>query len=584
MTVEVDLVTDRPRRSPLRTPGADLSGTVAELVAKVLVRHGVEVIFGQSLPSALHLAAEHMGIRQIAYRTENAGGYMADGYARMKGVPAVVTAQNGPAATLLVPPLAEAMKSSVPLVALVQDIAQTFTEKNAFQELDHLRLFDGCSKWTRVVNHVDRVDDYLELAFTIACSGRPGPTALLFPADLLNAVAPPSSRDGTITTFPADRPRADRAEIEAAAQILAQAQRPVVIAGGGVHLSRAHDSLALLQEQYHLPVATTLMGKGAVAESHPLSVGVVGYFMGPRGATHGQRELITDADVVLLVGTRTNQNGTDSYQLYPKNAIYLHVDIDGAEVGRNYDARRLVGDARATLDELIGALSETDLRQLQGRRSRLEAQIREGKALFMDMSAEVRLSDASPLRPERIMSEINQILTDDTVVVSDASYSSIWVGNYITARRAGQRFLSPRGLAGLGWGFPMAIGANLARPDAPIICIVGDGGFGHVWSEMETARRVGAPVALVVLNNSILGYQKHAENVKFGEHTTAVDLLPVDHAALARAVGCEGIRVDQPSALKEALIHASQSARLTVIDAVCDPDAYPPITSFGGID
>ena len=511
-------------RGPLVAAGADLDGTVAALVARTLARHGVEVIFGQSLPSAVHLAAEQLGIRQIMYRTENAGGYMADAYARMKGEAAVVTAQNGPAATLLVAPLAEAMKASVPVVALVQDVAQTHTDKNAFQEFDHLRLFDSCSKWARVVNHVDRVEDYVDLAFTMACSGRPGPVVLLLPADLLISPAPPLSRTGAIRAFPVDRPRADRGEIEAAARELIQAERPIVIAGGGVHLSGAHESLAALQDRCHLPVATTLMGKGAVGESHPLSVGVVGYFMGPLGATHHLRDLIADADVVLLVGTRTNQNGTDSYQLYPPGAAYLHIDIDGAEVGRNYGARRLVGDARATLDELVACLSQADLRRLQRRRAELEARIQEGKARFLDVSSGLRHSDAIPIRPERVMSELDARITDDTVVVADASYSSIWVGNYLTARRPGQRFLTPRGLAGLGWGFPMAIGAHLAGPEVRTLCVVGDGGFGHVWSELETARRLGTDVTLVVLNNSVLGYQKHAENIKFGAHTSAVDL------------------------------------------------------------
>jgi acetolactate synthase-1/2/3 large subunit len=305
----------------------------------------------------LCLAAEEAGIRQIAYRTENAGGYMADAHARMSGKPSIVTAQNGPAATLLVPPLAEALKASVPLIALVQDVSRTQTDKNAFQDFDHLGLFTPVTKWVRRVTEASRAEDYIDQAFAVACSGRPGPVALMLPADLLLEPAVPSRRTVSLGRFPLDPTVAEPAAIEAAAVVLAKAKKPVVIAGGGVHLSGASAALQALQEQARLPVATTVMGKGAVNETHPLSIGVATYFMGPNGATRYVRPLVASADVVLLVGTRTNQNGTDSWQLYPKDATYIHIDVDGLEIGRNYEAMRLAGDARLTLEALTKALA-----------------------------------------------------------------------------------------------------------------------------------------------------------------------------------------------------------------------------------
>jgi acetolactate synthase-1/2/3 large subunit len=266
--------------------------------------------------------------------------------------------------------------------------------------------------------------------------------------------------------------------------------------------------------------------------------------------------------------------------LYPADATYLHIDIDGAEIGRNYEAVRLAGDARETLTALTETLEKRDLSRRELARAEVERLIREGKARFEKESASVRTGDGVPIRPERLMAELERVLTKDAIVVADASYSSIWVVNYLTARQAGQRFLTPRGLAGLGWGFPMAMGAKLARPDAPVYCVVGDGGFGHVWSELETARRMDIKVTLIVLNNGILGYQKHAENVKFGAHTSAVDFYPVDHAAIARAAGCDGIRVESPSDIEAALAAAASSRVTTLIDLICDENAYPPITSF----
>ena len=420
---------------PLSTPGFKFSDTAAHSIARSLIRHGVSHVFGQSLPSMLHLACEQLGIKQVAYRTENAGGYMADGYARISNKVSVVTAQNGPAATLLVPPLAEALKASIPMVALVQDVARDQTDKNAFQEYDHLTLFAGCTKWARVVTQASRIDDYIDMAFTVACSGRPGPVALMLPSDMLTEKGPLSVRKASLGRFPLDRMVAASDRIAAAADLLAKAARPLVIAGGGVHLSIAHDALAAMQEAAHIPVATTVMGKGSVADTHPLSVGVVGYFMGMNSATRYMRELVTKADVILLVGNRTNQNGTDSYRLYPPGATYIHIDVDGAEIGRNYEAVRLAGDARETLLALTDALKRRDLSVRKAARSLVEQEIRVAKAKYEAESAPIRKSESSPIRPERIMAELEKVLGEDDIVVADASYSSIWVVNYLTARK-----------------------------------------------------------------------------------------------------------------------------------------------------
>jgi len=369
-------------------------------------------------------------------------------------------------------------------------------------------------------------------------------------------------------------------KINEVAQILARADRPIVIAGGGVHLSHAAHALTTLMELAHLPVATTVMGKGAVDERHPLAVGVVGYFMGPNSASRYQRKLVSEADVVLLIGNRTNQNGTDSWQLYPKNAHFIHIDIDGTEIGRNYESTRLVGDARLTLEALAQALAQCDLSKRQAQRALLESSIQAARDSYMKESAPVRLSEQQPVRPERIMHELQQRLTPDAIVVADASYSSIWIANCLTSLKSGMRFITPRGLAGLGWGFPMALGAKVAKPDAEVFCLVGDGGFGHVWSELETARRMGIKVTLILLNNGILGYQKHAENVKFGAHTSAVDFYPVDHAAIARSCGCAGVRVSDPAELGLALDAARLGDVTTLIEVITDQNAFPPITFY----
>ena len=362
--------------------------------------------------------------------------------------------------------------------------------------------------------------------------------------------------------------------------MLAQADRPVIIAGGGVHLSAGCDELARLQEAASLPVATTVMGKGAVDERHPLSIGVVGYFMGTGGATKFQRELISEADLVLLVGNRANQNGTDSWTLYPSGAEYIHIDIDPMEIGRNYEALSLPGDSKLILGELAFRMEKQDLAKRRDLRPQLEGRIAEGRSLHQDEARKFALSDNKPIRPERVLNELNQTLAPETIVVGDASYSSIWVANYLTSLRPGMRFLTPRGLAGIGWGLPMALGAKLAAPERPVVCLAGDGGFGHCWSEMESAKRMGLKIVVLILNNQILGYQKHAEDAKFGDHTEAVYFETVDHAAVARACGCQGIRIEDPAELGPALKQALAAERPILLDIITDPGAYPPITFF----
>ena len=566
--------------TPLTITGLKTPNTVAHAVIRALKRHGVVCTFGQSLPTMIQLSAEHGGIKQIAYRTENAGGYMADAYARVSGKPGIVTAQNGPAAALLVAPLGEALKASIPMIALVQDVSRLHHDKNAFQDLDHIGMFSSVAKWVRRVGDASRVDDYVDQAFAMACSGRPGPVVLLLPSDLLLEPAVETGRRASLGHFPLDPVVAATESVHRAADLLSKAKRPLVIAGGGVHLSHAHLALTRLMDEAHLPVATTVMGKGCVDERHPLAVGVVGYFMGPNGATRYQRDLVGQADVVLLVGNRTNQNGTDSWQLYPKDATFIHLDIDGTEVGRNYEALRLVGDARLTLDALADALGQCDLQQRAAARAAVEGSIAKARENYLKESESVRVSAQSPIRPERVMHELQKRLTAQSIVVADASYSSIWIANCLTSLASGMRFITPRGLAGLGWGFPMALGAKVARPDSDVFCLLGDGGFGHVWSELETARRMGIKVTLLLLNNGILGYQKHAENVKFGEHTSAVDFYPVDHAAIARSCGCMGVRVSDPSQLAKALEDAAKSEITTLIEIMTDENAFPPITFY----
>nr|WP_269473271.1 acetolactate synthase catalytic subunit [Kineobactrum salinum] len=559
-----------------------MSQTVAEAIASALLRHGVGFIFAQSNPTALMLAAEAAGIRQLLYRTENAAGAMADAYSRVSNRIGVVAAQNGPAAALMVAPMAEALKASIPMLVLVQEVPASQRDRNAFQEFDHFALFAGVSKWTRRLDDPDRAAEYVDHALMAANSGRPGPVVLLLAKDMLLQPSSPlgAERRQALGGFPLDRSRPQSESVEEAASLIAGAESPVVIAGGGVHVSRAVGELARLMEVGQLPMATTNMGKGAVDETGPLSLGVAANLTGENGPAGPYRDLIAKADVVLFIGTRTNENGTDAWTLTSPDATYIHIDVDPLEVGRNYEALRVVGDARSAIADLTAALERNDLGKRRQCAPQLKARISSGREVRSQAIASMCRSDATPIMPQRMMADLDRLLRPEDIVVADASYSSAWVLSYLTARRTGQRFLTPRGLAGLGWGLPFAIGAKLARPDARVVSLVGDGGFAHVWAELEMAVRENIPVLVIVLNNSQLAMQKHGEALGFGRTTTGIDFGPVDHAAVARSAGAEGVRIENPAQLAPALEQALASGKVCVLDVISSAEAFAPLRIF----
>jgi acetolactate synthase I/II/III large subunit len=282
---------------------------------------------------------------------------------------------------------------------------------------------------------------------------------------------------------------------------------------------------------------------------------------------------------VLLVGNRTNQNGTDSWTLLPRAATFIHIDIDPLEIGRNYESLRLTGDAKLTLQALMSELEKKDLSARRAARTAVETTIAAAKRSHHEEIESVTRSTAMPIRPERFMAELEAKLSHDHILVADASFSSIWVANYLSAR-FDRRFITPRGQAGLGWGFPLALGAKLGQSQRKVFCVVGDGGFAHVWSELETARRHGISVAIAVMNNGVLGYQRHAEDSLLGRHTAVCDFTPVDHAAIARACGLKGIRVERPDDIAPAIDEAMASEACVLIDVIIDPNAMPPVEVF----
>lgn len=410
---------------------------------------------------------------------------------------------------------------------------------------------------------------------------------MLLPGDFLSDPTEheyQEQRNISYGTYPLDRVAADPAQVKKAAELLAGAERPFIYAGGGVISSQACEELRAIQEECSIPVATSTMGKSSVDELHPLSMGPIGYYMGNRGVSKFLKPMVQSADVILLVGNRTNQNGTDAWTLLPRDATYIHIDIDPMEVGRNYESVRVVGDAKLTLAQLKDALAAQDLTTRKNARAKVEQEIAQAKADHVAEAKKVQESDSVPLRIERILVEVEKQLSQDHIIVADASLSSVWLANYIKAIEK-RKFIFPRGIAGLGWGMPMAMGAKVANPNRPVFCLAGDGGFGHVWSELETCKREKINVVTLVINNEILGYQKHAErSLLKGAYTTACDLTDTNLAMVAEAVGIKGIRLEKPEDITSVIKEAFAYDGPVVIDAMIDPDCIPPLPLMDWLD
>lgn len=348
-----------------------------------------------------------------------------------------------------------------------------------------------------------------------------------------------------------------------------------------MHLSSACAALAGLQEHFSLPVATTVMGKGGVDERHPLSLGVLANATAPvlPDAISGpslRRQILS-----CWWGTRTDQNATDSWTLYPSDAVFAHIDMDSGEVGRNYEAIRLVGDARLTLEALADVMKTMDGGKRRTARAALEARIAAGRAAHDAEMASFLSNAGEPLHPAQVMAALQAVLTPESIVVAGRQLL-VHLGDEqprVAAQRDAVHHAARHGRARLGPA--MALGAAVAEPEAPIYCITGDGGFAHVWSEMEVAARSNLKVTTIVLNNGILGYVKCSEKLRYGKNSTSVDIFPIDHVALAQACGLQGIRVEHAEELLPALEQARLSETSTLIEVMCSGDC-PPITDFVG--
>ncbi len=562
-----------------------MAATVGHLLVELLEEYGVGYVFGvpggQTLPlyrAILEGSARSGAVRHILMRDERSAAYAADGYARLTGLTGVCDATVGPGVTNLVSGVAEAFSSSIPMVAIGSDIPRTWNHLRrrgaASQGIEQSPMFSTITKWLGRVETAASALDTIDAAFRIANVGRPGPVFLEIPDDVF---ASPATRDGAVERArphrsPWYRPGADPAVAGEAARILAAARFPMIVAGGGVIASGAGEVVQQLSRVLSAPVATTMSGKGTIPESDPLAIGVAGSMGRPYA-----NELVRRADAVLQVGTKAGQVGTLGWETPSPGAIAIHLDVDPEELGRNRRAIGLWADARLGVEAIIDALDGVAPASQWDR-----AELESARATWLASTREAPRANA-PLRPQDLVAILSETLQPDDILVCDASLASGWGGVHFEVKSTGRLFLAPRGLAGLGWAAPAAIGAAVGAPGRRVAVLAGDGAWAYSMGEVETMTRLGLPILNVVLNNRTLAWAKHAERARFnGAGYLSVDFADVNYAAGAAGLGARASRISRLSEFRAAVETWDRGAATTaptVIDVLTD-EVDSPVLKF----
>jgi acetolactate synthase-1/2/3 large subunit len=560
--------------------------TGAEAAVRLLDLYGVRHVFGlcgdTSLPFYDALFRLEHGITHVLTRDERAAAYMADGYARVSGRPGVCEGPSGGGATYLLPGLVEANESSAPVLGITSDVPVTSRGRYPLTELDQESLYRPLTKWNAVCDRADQIPHALRTAFRQMTTGRPGAVHLGLPYDVLKQ--PVEAVDVWAQpghdVYPAWRSGPDPAAVAEAADALLAARRPIVVCGGGVVTSGAMTALADVATLLNAPVCTTVTGKGAIADTHPLSVGVVGL----NGGVVATREVVAQADLVLFVGCRAGSTTTERWTQPARDVPIVHIDVDPAAVAANYrTAHALVGDARLALETLRDRLRTHQHARVTGSGdgAAIAATARRAKeAAFEALAA----SSERPIRPERIVAALNRVLPSEAIVVADPGTPCPYLAAYLRLPEAGRRFITNRAHGALGYSMAAAVGAWFADPRKTCVSVMGDGSFGFAVGELETITRHKVPLRMIVLSNATYGWIKASQKASYGARYFSVDFSATDHARVAEAYGVRAWRVEDPAALDGVLRQAFDHDGPTLVDIVTQSleDAAAPVLQWMG--
>ncbi len=529
----------------------------AKAAVELLERQNVQVMFG--IPGGVLLPfydeLVQSNIRHILPRHEQCAGHMADGFARVSKKPGVCVATSGPGATNLVTGVATAYMDSSPMVAITGQVATGVLGNDAFQEADAFGLMMPITKHNFRVTDPKAFPETMKRAFMIATSGRFGPVHIDIPVDIFQADIDEKLLD---TEVRVPKPKRNLTGLLDAVKLLEKAERPTIMVGGGVAWSQAGPEIMRLAEMLMAPVVTTLMAKGSVPENHPLVLGVCGM--------HGRQVAnyaLNNCDVLLAIGTRFSDRVTGKLSEFGKVTKVVHVDIDSSEIGKNVKGRvGLVGDAWTVVNALIAGL------QKRAKPATWRDRILE---LNRECTCDYDLR-SDPLKPQKVIFELSKNLPDDAIVTTEVGQNQMWASHFFKCY--GKRmFITSGGLGTMGFGFPAALGAKVARPESVVADIAGDGSLQMVSQEFATAVENDIPVIIALLNNGWLGMVKQWQKLFYGSRYMASKFEgSPNFVKLAEAYGAEAVRVERHSEVAEAIRTACRAEVPMLIDFVVDPE------------
>ncbi len=553
--------------------------TGARFLAETLHGYGVThfyfmpVIVADAMPEL-----ERLGIARVMTHGEKPAAYMADGYARVSGRVGVCGAQSVGALNLAAG-LQDAYLACSPVIALTGRQPQIQQDRHAYQEVDHIEPFNAVTKYNMLADTIEELPRVLRQAFREATTGTPGPAHIDLGGAAGGVVADEAELEVIVEEpfkqVPPFRPEPDVASVREAVRLLVEAERPVIVAGGGVTASGARRELIELAERLDVPVATSLNAKQMFPHDHPLAVGVPGSYS--RACAN---QALAGADLVFFVGSHTGGQVTYDWRFPRPGTRAVQLDIDASELGRSYPITLgMQGDARASLRKIIDNAGTS----ATGLHAEWVGHVQGLVNAWRDDVAPLATSDELPMRPERLCKELTDLLPDDAILVSDTGHAGIWTGTMIDLKHPGQSYIRCAG--SLGWALPAAIGAKCAAPDRPVICFTGDGGVWYHMSELDTAARNGINTVWIINNNASLNQERDLNEAIYGGAKAGSDQLwklsDGDFAGMAESMGCVGIRVNKPGEIGGALEQALAANRPAVIDAKTNIEGIAPMAWNG---
>lgn len=549
----------------------------AEAMVRLLEANGVEYIFGlcgdTSLPFYDALCTLDHKIKHILTRDERHASYMAEAYARVTGKIGVCEGPSGGGATYIIPGVIEANESSVGLIAITSDVARSSVGKYPLTELRQDELFKPLTKWNAILENAKNLPSLIRKAFRVSSTGRPGATHLCFPIDVQKSEIDPSDiwSQKDFSTFPAWPTRSGREKIKDFVKIIEQSSKPLIICGGAILFSKAEKIFKEFVEKYNIAVASTISGKGTLEDDHQNYLGVVG----SNGAVLETREVVQSADLIIFIGCRAGSVTTEKWQYPNRNQKIIHIDNDPEVISANYKTElSIVSDAKLFLEDL----QETGLQKVFNGKEDIKKSKESKWKNFYNLAK----SSSLPIKPERIVSDLNSVLPDDCYIVADAGTPCPYFSAFFKIKKSGKYFLTNRAHGALGYALPAAIGVQIGRPNNRVVSVMGDGSFGLSVGELETAVRLKLPIIFIVLSNSVYGWIKAGQKTSFEERYYSVDFTRTNHAEVAKAYGLDSFRVEKPEDIQKTIEKALSLNKPCLVDIISEPlqDAKAPVSEW----